>query len=837
LTHEDLIMSRAFNHPSRRPLAALLALALLGAPTFAQAQALSPAFTYQGELRLASGPANASFDMQFRLYSAQAGGSQVGSTVSRNAVAVTGGLFSVPLDFGPAQFAGDRQWLEIAIRPAGSGSFETLSPRTELTAAPYAWSAAVALTDAVTTSSIVDGTVGTADINAAQVQRRVTGTCGNGQYVRVISQTGTVTCGSDADGGGTVTSIATGAGLTGGPITSSGSIAVAAGGIGTTQINSNQVQRRVSGSCPTGQYVRVINEAGTVTCGTDASGAAGWGLSGNAGTNPATDFIGTTDAQPFVIRTRNVPSLRIEPSTILFGGLPITTNTVSGSSANSVTAGVRGAAIAGGGVPSGASDPDFSGDSPNSVTDSYGTVGGGYANRAGDAAGTATDRGTATVSGGSRNTASGSASTIGGGSNNIASDTHSTVGGGGSNAATGTNSTVGGGFGNGATGGSGSTIGGGNFNLASGSGSTIGGGGNNLASGTSNTVGGGAGNTALGSGGSTIGGGRNNDASGVDSTVGGGTLNSAGGGESTVGGGASNSAGGSASTVGGGSDNTASGVESVVVGGTENFARGNISTVGGGFGNCAGGNVSWAGGTRAKVRTGLDPGDGGACSGLPQAGPNGDRGTFVWADSQNTDFVSTGENQFLVRAAGGAAINSNEPAGNALRVAGTLRVDTLGTAAATALCRNGNNQISSCSSSARYKQDIGELDLGLDSALRLRAVGYRWKDTGALDVGFVAEEIAAIDERLVTRNGKGQIEGVKYDRLTAVLANAVQELAARDSLTLESLVQVKAANANLRSDQERLALESASLRTELTSYQARLQRLEALLSGSAKQAP
>jgi hypothetical protein len=200
---------------------------------------------------------------------------------------------------------------------------------------------------------------------------------------------------------------------------------------------------------------------------------------------------------------------------------------------------------------------------------------------------------------------------------------------------------------------------------------------------------------------------------------------------------------------------------------------------------------------------------------------------LVWADSQSSDFVSTGVNQFLVRAQGGAAINSNDPAGNALRVAGTLRVDTLGTAAATTLCRNALNQISNCSSSARYKKDIGDLELSLDAALRLRAVGYRWKDTGAADVGFVAEEIATIDERLVTRDAKGQIEGVKYDRLTAVLANAVQELAARDSLVLEALGALKAENADLRAEQMRRDRD----------YQTRLQRLEALLPSAAEQAP
>src|SRR6186997_2969105 len=35
-----------------------------------------------------------------------------------------------------------------------------------------------------------------------------------------------------------------------------------------------------------------------------------WLLAGNAGTSPATNFIGTTDAQPLVFRTNNVEAMR-----------------------------------------------------------------------------------------------------------------------------------------------------------------------------------------------------------------------------------------------------------------------------------------------------------------------------------------------------------------------------------------------------------------------------------------------------------------------------------------------------------------------------------------------
>jgi hypothetical protein len=91
-----------------------------------------------------------------------------------------------------------------------------------------------------------------------------------------------------------------------------------------------------------------------------------------------------------------------------------------------------------------------------------------------------------------------------------------------------------------------------------------------------------------------------------------------------------------------------------VSGGYANTASGNFSTVSGGFFNCAGGNSSWAGGYRAKVRPGVSPtGGAGSCASLSYPGGGSDVGTFAWADIQETNLVSTGPNQFLVRAVGG----------------------------------------------------------------------------------------------------------------------------------------------------------------------------------------
>jgi hypothetical protein len=184
-------------------------------------------------------------------------------------------------------------------------------------------------------------------------------------------------------------------------------------------------------------------------------------------------------------------------------------------------------------------------------------------------------------------------------------------------------------------------------------------------------------------------------------------------------------------------------------------------------------------------------------------GASGDHGTFVWADDSPATFVSSAARQFLVRASGGALFTDgtvNSPAGNRLRVNGTLRVDTLGTAGTSALCRNAGNQIASCSSSARYKSDIIDLELGLATLARLRPVAYTWTESGQADIGFVAEEVAAIDPRLVHRNAEGEIEGVKYERLSAVLANAVRELSHIQQTQAEELAALQQDNTGLHAE-------------------------------------
>ncbi len=66
---------------------------------------------------------------------------------------------------------------------------------------------------------------------------------------------------------------------------------------------------------------------------------------------------------------------------------------------------------------------------------------------------------------------------------------------------------------------------------------------------------------------------------------------------------------------------------------------------------------------------------------------------------------------------------------------------------------------------------------------RLRPIRFVWKDGGP-DIGFAAEEVEKIEPLLTFRNDKGEIEGVKYGQINAVLVNAIKELQAQiDALT------------------------------------------------------
>ena len=180
----------------RKPVSGHLRIALgcvLALLIFASAsQAQTTTFTYQGSLVVGGSVASGSYDLQFKLYDQLTGGTLQGSpsTVTVSGVAVTNGVFTVDLDFGASGFPGAGRYLEIGVRPAGNGSFTTLSPRQQLTATPYAIRS-LSANNADTATSATSAT----NFNGSLVGD-VTGT----QSATVISSVGGLTASNVASG-------------------------------------------------------------------------------------------------------------------------------------------------------------------------------------------------------------------------------------------------------------------------------------------------------------------------------------------------------------------------------------------------------------------------------------------------------------------------------------------------------------------------------------------------------------------------------------------------------------------------------------------------------------
>jgi len=151
-----------------------------------------------------------------------------------------------------------------------------------------------------------------------------------------------------------------------------------------------------------------------------------------------------------------------------------------------------------------------------------------------------------------------------------------------------------------------------------------------------------------------------------------------------------------------------------------------------------------------------------------------------------------------------------------LQIAGAMVVGNFPTSGSIAICRISSGTLANCSSSLRYKEDVETLDLGVAAELveRLRPVAFRWIESGMEDIGLIAEEVAALEPRLVTHNADGSIEGVKYRNLTALLAAAIQQ----QSREIESLREAEAA-----------------LRARLVTLEARIAAVERASGAGAEQ--
>lgn len=342
-------------------------------------------------------------------------------------------------------------------------------------------------------------------------------------------------------------------------------------------------------------------------------GGSGWLLNGNGGTNPTTNFIGTTDANPLIFRTNNSERFRVTSG----GNVGINTTSPSERLVVNGNIGLQSGTAAFVGTldnqplqlrvqnqnslilnPPGFSAPAWSiqrdlGGNPRGL-------------RAVD---WQIDRTSATqvasgnhavISGGRSNTASGADAVVAGGLNNTSSGDNSFVGGGQDNSSTAFYSAVGGGYQNQATGES-SVVAGGFQNQASNTLATVAGGSSNLATGNTSSIGGGANNSASGTY-SVIAGGNLNNATGNSSALLGGSTNTVAGQFASIGGGYSNDATSYGSALFGGINNSinSGGLYGFIGGGSDNQVISQYGAVSGGQGNLVGSDYGFIGGGNAN---------------------------------------------------------------------------------------------------------------------------------------------------------------------------------------------------------------------------------------------
>lgn len=132
-------------------------------------------------------------------------------------------------------------------------------------------------------------------------------------------------------------------------------------------------------------------------------------------------------------------------------------------------------------------------------------------------------------------------------------------------------------------------------------------------------------------------------------------------------------------------------------------------------------------------------------------------------------------------------------------------------------------------SSIRYLTGIKPMSSSLLELSRLRPVTYIWKASQLRDLGFIAENVSNVNPLLATYTEDGQIQGVKYGQMSALLTGGVQELYGMTLANSEQQGQLAHRLEDLERQNAQLVHENKSLVERMDSQLHELQSIKAKL--------
>jgi hypothetical protein len=106
---------------------------------------------------------------------------------------------------------------------------------------------------------------------------------------------------------------------------------------------------------------------------------------------------------------------------------------------------------------------------------------------------------------------------------------------------------------------------------------------------------------------------------------------------------------------------------------------------------------------------------------------------------------------------------------------------------------DGNGQLGTVASSARFKKNIKPMDKTSEAILGLKPVSFQYRSDskGTPQFGLIAEEVAKVNPDLVVRTRNDEIYSVRYDQVNAMLLNEFLKEHRKNEAQQATIAQLK----------------------------------------------